>query len=106
MQASLPYELVSPLSGTPLRTVSATRRRLMLSLDRDTWWARVLLWLLYWWGPDPYLVATGSDGASYLRAKGHAAFTGSSVGGWGCAACGFSDEDDEVAPTSVQCVPR
>jgi hypothetical protein len=101
---SLPYELVSPLSRTPLRTVSARRRSLMLSLDREARWARCLRWLLYWWGPDPYLVATDSNGAHYRRVQGHAALTDSSVGSWGCAACGFSDEAGEVEPTSVQCV--
>jgi hypothetical protein len=93
------------LSGKPVRTVSARRLSLMMGLDRDTWWARCLLWLLYWCGPDPYLVAVDNNGAHYRRVHGHAALTDCSVGAWGCAACGFSDEVGEVEPTSVQCVP-
>jgi hypothetical protein len=85
--------------------VSARRRDLMLSLDREARWARCLLFWLYWWGLDPYLVATDSNCTSYRRVRGHGALSDSPVGGWSCAACGFRDSADEIAATSVQCVP-
>lgn len=95
----------NPRPDVTVRMVSARRFNLMLSLDREARWARCLLWLLYWWGPDPYLVATDSDGTSYRRVHGHCALSDSSVGAWSCAACGFRDSAGEVEPTSVQCVP-